>query len=468
MINKYVTLLSLMVLLCPALIPAAGASPGSTEGETEKSQEDRYLELRQELDELKKQYESEKKDRIPVKISGDFRFRYRTTGIYDEAGGTGTTHRYFNRIRVNGEVPFDDSMYGFFRICSEQPTRRLGDSAGGNSLNNGTTFRTQYLYINKKDFLGGDWRLGRQYGRIGNAVLFIDFYDGVTYTRKINDKTSFKGLLISQNTSRTDASSFALNSSVISVEHALSEKDTVSLSGFRNDSRKNKYGVINPETVEKWYSIDFRGSFRPGWKYYATAALYRNKIGECDVPPAMHYLRGDTNNECFVLNLEYEQAGKFDAALLWARQSDNFRAFDVLNDLYYLESAYHPLEDALNALSLSANNGRTGKVETVQPAPVSRAGEFRPSGAYLQDIHGYSDIKISGGYHFTSSLKLVLTADFLKPVRSSYGYRDITAITCRFRYKYDKKTTIELRGIKVSSDYGRTGTDIRSELYIKF
>jgi hypothetical protein len=436
--------------------------------------------LMKDWEEFKKEHATKIKKleetRSSIKWTGNSRFRYQHTQVDDGAKGKGSTRRNGQNIRLDGRIPVDPSMFMHFRLRVEQPMRRLGDNAGGTSTDNGSTFHLQYLYLDKKDVLGGDWRIGRQYDGIGNNFLFVDYYDGFTYKAKMgHDKRwGFTGILLSQNTANTVAKSHGHHANILSVDYTFPKNHNLALSRYENNAESDKFGVVGSK--ERWGAIDIKGKFTDKWEYFGTYAVYDNQFGENDVTASKPaYLRGDTDNCGVIAAIKYLPNKKFNIQGMWTRQLDNFRAFDVLTDLYYLEIPYHPLEHTLNALSLTAQiPGFATPQGTLvgwpnRAAPAGGVAEGRPAmGAYLQDIHGFQDMQLHGEYALRSNLKLVVVGDWLKKAKSSYAYPDATAVTARLRYKYNPNHTIELRGIRVVVDNGRSANDLRTEYYIKF
>ncbi|HEY9070244.1 MAG TPA: S-layer homology domain-containing protein [Candidatus Ozemobacteraceae bacterium] len=426
------------------------------------------------LEAVEKKYEARlagvEKARSPVVFNGDWRYRYQHSQVADNANGKGSTTTNASRVRLGGKVSIDESTFGYFRFRVDQQIRRNADA-------DGTAVTTDYLYLDKKGLLGGDWRFGRQYDTVGNGMLFINFFDGIKYTRSLGDKFDFLGMAVSQTTNTGVATrSHGLNTNLASVIYKPNASHTIQLSHFRQNAERDKFGVIGLQTWEQWLSADLKGSFGCDWKYFGTAAAYRNSLDEGNTVAAQRHLRGDIDNTGYMFGVTYDRPQKYSLGTLWAEHLDNFRAIDVLPDVFYLGIPSSPLEDVFNALAVTAANARTGRNETILPvnaaaaapfaSPIGRVGDNRP--AALQDIHGYRDLQVNGKYHFRDDLALLLNYNVLTPARSGYNYADVKSLTARLRYAYNAKTNIELRGIHATSDYGRRVNDIRTEFYMKY
>ncbi|MFZ2956359.1 MAG: hypothetical protein WA705_05670 [Candidatus Ozemobacteraceae bacterium] len=424
------------------------------------------------------------KEKSPVQFNGDMRFRYQSSRIADNAGGKGLTSRNVNRFRLGGKFAIDETMTGVFRFRIDQNVMRDGDAAApGASVNattaGGTTFRTDFLYLDKKNFFGGDWRLGRQLLTLGNGMLLIDWVDGLIYNKNFDKEFTFKAGLLTQNTLAAPRESHGLQANLLSFEYKPAASHSVILSRLQNQSDFDKFGPVACRTSEDWLSLDVKGNFSEKLGYFGTLANYHNGLDGSNTTAAQKPLRGDIENVGYMIGMKYDAAKKFNAGVIMADQRDNFRSFDVLNDIYYLDIPYHPLEDTLTALSLSAANARTNVVEGLYPPSSGSAAPFatplrptaldnRSSGAYLGDIHGYKDFQVSSQYFFRPDFSLKLIADFLTPSKGEYNYRDVKALTARLRYKFNPKSHLELRAIHVTSEYGRSADDLRTEFYTKF
>jgi len=331
--------------------------------------------------------------------------------------------------------------------------------------------------------MGGEWTLGRQLGQIGNGMLQIDFYDGLTYTRRFAPEFAIRASAQAQNTVPAAGKSHGLEANTLSVEYNPGASQSVMLSRLSNNSDIDKFGVTVPKTNEEWYSLDLKGNINDRWEYFGVAAVYNNTLDGSNTTAQQQHLRGDRENTGYMFGVKYDQSKKFNVGAVWTEQLNNFRSFDVLNDLYYLDIPCHPLEDALSALALQARSGRTGLMEGILPptataaAPLNtplpvnsaaRGTDNRPSGAYVGDIHGYRDFQLTTQYFIRSDLSLKVVADWMVPAKSSYLYRDVTAYTSRLRYQYNPKTFLEMRMIRVSSKYSRTVDDVRTEFFMKF
>ncbi|HNW37061.1 MAG TPA: hypothetical protein PKM25_19125, partial [Candidatus Ozemobacteraceae bacterium] len=171
----------------------------------------------------------------------------------------------------------------------------------------------------------------------------------------------------------------------------------IQLSSFRQNADRDKFGVTGLKTWEQWLSADLNGRMGTNWSYFGTLATYKNKLDEGNTTAAQRYLRGDIDNTGYMLGVTYDKPKKYSFGTMLAEQLDNFRAMDVMADVFYLGVPCSPLEDTLNVLAVSAANSSTGRAETIFPAnaaaaapaasPIGKVGDNRTTGAYL-DMHG--------------------------------------------------------------------------------
>ncbi|MBF0502550.1 MAG: S-layer homology domain-containing protein [Candidatus Riflebacteria bacterium] len=442
--------------------------------------EERFTAIEKKQDERLAKIEKEKS---PVRFNGDYQYWYQTCRVEDNAGGKGQTSKNTNRFRLGGDIAIDDTTSGVFRLWVDQKVMRDGDLPQAASVIptvpiGGTAFRCDFMYLEKKNALGGDWRLGRQVYKLGNGLLFQDYMDGLTFTRKFDNEFTFRGGLIAENSSPTPKKSHGLDANMLSFDYNFAASHTLTLSRLQNQSDFDKYSILKPRTGEDWYSIDAVGSFSHKLGYFATFASYKNDLDVNNTASSQQYLRTDIDNTGYILGCKYTADKKFDAGLTFADQGNSFRSFDVLN-VYYPEFADHPLEQALNALAITAVNARTGAMEGVFPPSSASAAPFatpinpvaidnRGIGFSLGDIHGYRDLQLAAHYCFRPDLQLRVMADFMAPSSGKYNYRDLKAFTAYLRYNINPRTRIELRSIHVTSEYGRSASDFRTEVFTRF
>lgn len=422
--------------------------------------------------------------KIPLELSGDFRYRYGHSWIEDNEGGRGSTTNNANRFRLYAKYKVDPTLTLVARWRGDQPVRRGADADGV------TTFRMDLLYLDKKDFLGGDWRMGRQKFRLGNGMVYMGYLDGFRYNRTFSDQWGIVGVVAAENTvEKEKTKSHGWNANILGLEYKPTRNHSILLSSLVNNAEIDKYGVVpqddpktkrkTPATKEGWISLDLVGTFTPKLNYFGTMAAYRNQLDENNTKDDQKHLRGDIENLGYMMGLNYKASKKWTMGTLFALQEDNFRPLFSYSDfLYARDSNYCPLEEACNALSLSAVNARTNAAETIFPpnaktafpaaTPLARIGEVRGTGSSLADIHGYKDFQVSGNYSLSKDLDLKLIGNWLTPAKSAYNYRDISSVAFRLWYRYNPKTNLELKGLRVTSDYGRSASDIRTELFIRY
>jgi len=424
---------------------------------TLKKQDDRLVKL--------------EKDKSPIKWRGDFRYRYETFTMDDEFDGRGRNSTNVTRIRFGGTVAFNDELTGSFRVGITQPTRQ---DASGN-----TTFNMDTGLITKKNVFGGEVGVGRSKESLGNNLLLCNYVDGVRYKARWGEHWGFTGMLLTENRGSglvSNSVTHGLQANVAAVQYRPGASHTVLLSTLGNGSEDDKYGVTSPKTHERWYALDLNGKIRPRWEYWASTLLYTNELDGNDVAANQQYLRGDTENRAHLLGVGYEETRKWYGRLMWAAMEDNFRTFDMATDFQYNNDNHHPMEELLQGLAIRARNGRNGRSEGLFPpnlaaalpnaTPIARAGESRGSG----DFHGYRDVQLKAGVFLgrKKDFELTVTQDWLVPVQGSYGYKDLDSTAVRLRYQYDAKTHWDVRFLKLTSEYGRDVTDLRTELYSKF
>ncbi|MBF0409082.1 MAG: S-layer homology domain-containing protein [Candidatus Riflebacteria bacterium] len=415
-----------------------------------------------------------------VKFFGDVRLRYQNSKLETNISNKTSRYSFSDRLRLGGTVPVDETLKANFRILMSQPVKRT--DYGSNPFHNDarSDLVLDLLNIEKKNLAGGDWTLGRQYHKHGLGVVLLDFVDAVKYSAKMGKQFGFTGMLLAGNDSVSPGRSHGMDASMLSLEYKPNDKHEIVLYGINNNAERDKYGIQStngstgvpptPSSGERWVSLDASGKLGSKVEYFGAASFYSNELDEGNTTDSMNYLRGDTDNKSYLIGLKYDEKEKFNAGLIWGKQENNFHAFDVLTDIYYLDLPYHPLEDAIQAIALMSNGvfPAAGSTNPSSPLKTAAMGYRASGGAYQADIHGYSDLQLNMQYYFTPKLSLKLIGDFMSPADSKYDYRDISAITSRLRYRYNTKTSFEIRAVRVDSDYNRDVTDIRSELFMKF
>ncbi|MBF0500579.1 MAG: hypothetical protein HQM09_10645 [Candidatus Riflebacteria bacterium] len=443
--------------------------------------EERFAALEKKQDERLDKIE---KAKSPVKFNGDYRYWYETSRVADNSKGKGQTSKNTNRFRLGGDIAIDDSTTGEFRFRVDQKVMRDGDLPAAASVIptvpiGGTTFSADLVYIEKKNVLGGDFRLGRQPYKLGNGLLLMDYIDGLTFCRKYDDEFTFRGAILAENNSPTRGKSHGLDANLLSFEYDYAASHSIMLSRLENQSDFDKYGALTPRTREDWFSMDLLGSFSSKLGYFGTFATYRNDLTINNTTSAQDHLRGDVDFRAYVIGCKYLASKKFDTGLTIADEHNNFRAFDILNLDYEELGSEQPLKEALNAFAITAVNAGTGNMEGVLPpssgtaapfaTPIKPAsGDNRPTGYNLGDIHGYRDLQWSGRYYFRPDLNLRVVADIMAPSFGRYNYRNIKAFTAYLHYQYNPMLHIELRSINVTSEYGRSASDFRTEVFAQF
>ncbi|MBF0543155.1 MAG: S-layer homology domain-containing protein [Candidatus Riflebacteria bacterium] len=421
------------------------------------------------------------KTKESVKIFGDVRMRYQNARL-DANGAKSTSYAFADRLRLGGTIPVDDTFKANFRLLLTQPVRRTdyGKNPFSTDNNSQSDMVLDLLNVEKKKVLGGDWTLGRQYLKHGVGAVLLDFVDGVKYTAELFKNLGFTGMVLAGNDKASPGRTHGMDAGLISLDYKPSDNSQINMYEVINNAENDKFGVVStngvagtpptPATREGWLGVDALGKINSNWEYFGSGVVYRNELNGANTPSSLNYLRGDIENSSYMLGLKFKEENKYTAGVSWGRQENNFHAFDVLSDIYYLDIPYHPFEDTLQALALMGNGvfPPAGSTNPGSPLRTPAMGYRGDTGAYQADFHGYQDVQINYQYFFTQKLSFKLIADFLDPVDSKYDYKKISALTSRLRYKYDDKTSFELRAVRVTSDYNRDVTDIRSEVYMKF
>jgi len=407
--------------------------------------------------------------KAPINFFGDITFWYHNTRVEDKNGGKGNSSYNLNIFRTGGMIPMAPQAYATYRFMIVQPTRQSGYY--------NTNFMLDMFSIDKGNMFGGDWRVGRQFVNLGNSVLLIDFMDGISYTIR-HKKLISRALYVAQTLDPPAGTTHGLKALALYCDYELKPKHHLFLTHFHNPDKSDKNGVTSPQTSENWFALEAQGTFNKNWNYFGTAAQYRNNLGANDVPVGHGHLRGDTNNTAALLGLKYDKPKKFNAGLIWANYLNNFRPISIVNALQNRGIQVHPLEDTLVGLSEGATNARTGSYETLFPpspataspynTPINAPGENRASGGFLGDIHGYRDVQLSAQYYFRHNLSFKLIQDWMVGARSSYNYADVNITTARLKYQICPVTHLELRAIRLVSDYGRAVNDLKTEFFMRF
>ncbi len=405
----------------------------------------------------------------PITFSGDLTFNFQNSRVADNKGGKGSSNSDYKILRLAGLIPVAEKAYGTYRLMMVQPTRRNSDS--------NTNFMIDILTLDKGNMFKGDWRVGRQYVYLGNGVVLMNFCDGISYTYQFHPKLSGRALYVNESIDPSTGKTHGLDATVLNFEYQFNASHSLGLFGMTNEEKTgDKFGPAN--TSESWFSIDAKGKLNREVSYLGTFAGYHNTLDSGNTPKSQEYLRGNTDNKAMVLGLKYEKEKKFSIGTVWAQYMDHFRAVNVVNVMQNRGVPYHPLEDVLVALSLGADNPRTGLYEGLLPpnqteaAPaatsINRTGDSRPAGFFLNEIHGFRDFQLNGQYYFRPFLSFRLVHDYLIPSRSCYNYRAVKVLTARLLYQICPKSHLELRAISATSKYGRTLKDVRTEFFMRF
>ncbi len=447
--------------------------------DTEKRWEEGSATTTKRIDKIEKDKIS--KEKMPLEIHGDFRIRHQHTTLRDQTGSKGSSSNNVNRARLIFKYNLDPTSSLTFRWRSDQPVRRGGDADGV------STFRMDIAYYDKLGFLGGNLRAGRQKYRHGLGMVFLGYFDGIKYERDLGKYLHVMGTVHSEYNAQASKKTHGLNANMMSLEYSPVPNLSILASTFSNNAEFDKYGVLEPRTKEGWISLDVKGNDKGKLEYFGSIAAYRNQLNGGNTKPAQRHLRGDTENLAFITGAFYNHSKKLRLGGLFSSYQDNYRPMISYSDFYYFgfgeqdrfpgTTNYLPIEEACNALALSANNPRTNQSEGVVPPasdaggaaiPFARSGESRATGGYLADIHGYKDYQVNAMYRFSDRVSAKVIADWLRPGKAAYNYRDVNSLALRLLYNYSKKSALEFRGMRVRSGYGRSASDFRTEWYIKY
>lgn len=412
----------------------------------------------------------------PVQISGDWRLRYQHTAL-DAKNNKGTLSDNNNQFRLSFRVSYDPKLSLTGRLKFTEPIGRRGERSTQTNLD--------LFYFDKRSLQKRmDLRIGRQFHRHGNAMVFMDFFDGLLINKFVDHHWRWSGGVVALHTANNVVAnrSHGINANFMSLEFKPNDEDFYLLSRFENNATTDKIGVWGdpfPRTKEGWASFDFRQKPHNKLEYYGTVAMYTNQLDGSNTKPAERHLRGDTENMGYMLGANYFMTKKLKLGAVWALHEDNFHAFSVLSDQYWLMTPpAHPLEDSLTALGIVSNLPGKTVSEGIYPAsqadakpyasPIARPGDVRSAWPNIQDIHGYKNFQMTGQYYFNRRLSLRLSGAWMTPAKSRYNYRDVSSYMARLNFQYDSRINLELRGMQVTSDYDRSINDFRTELFCRF